>query len=51
MLDFFKPKRATDGDKESPVLMDSSSGGGASGDADVVATRVVNRGEGGAGGQ
>ena len=46
LLDFFKPKIATDGAKESPVLMDSSSGGGASGDADVVATGVVNRGEG-----
>ena len=49
LLDFFKPKSATDGAKESPVLMDSTSGGGASGDADVVATGVVNRGEGGAG--
>ena len=49
LLDFFKPKSATDGAKESPVLMDSSSGGGASDDADVVATGVVNRGEGGAG--
>ena len=29
--------------------MDSSSGGGANGDADVVATGVVSRGEGGAG--
>ena len=29
--------------------MDSSSGGGASGDADVVATGVVSWGEGGAG--
>ena len=29
--------------------MDSSSGGGAKGDVDVVATRVVSRGEGGAG--
>ena len=29
--------------------MDSSSGGGASGDADVLATGVVNRGEGGSG--
>ena len=38
-----------DGAKESPVLMDSSSGGGARGDADVVATGVVSRGEGGAG--
>ena len=46
---FFKLKSATDGAKESPVLMDSSSGGGASGEADVVATGVVNRGEGGAG--
>ena len=42
LLDFFKLKSATDGAKESPVLMDSSSGGGASGDADVVATGVVN---------
>ena len=37
---FFKPNSATDGAKESPVLMDSSSGGGASGDADVVAMGV-----------
>ena len=28
LLDFFKPKGATDGAKESPVLMDISSGGG-----------------------
>ena len=49
LLDFFKPKSATDGAKESPVLMESSSSGGASGNADVVATGVVNRGEGGAG--
>ena len=49
LLDFFKPKRATDGAKESPVLMGSSSGGDASGDANVVATGVVNRGQGGAG--
>ena len=49
LLDFFKPKSAADGAKESPVLMDSSSAGGASGDADVVATGVVNRCEGGAG--
>ena len=49
LLDFFKPKSATDGAKESPVFMDSSSGGGVSGDADVVATGVVRRGEGGAG--
>ena len=49
LLDFFEPKSATDGAKESPVLMDSSSDGGASGDADVVAMGVVNRGEGGAG--
>ena len=49
LLDFFKPKSATDGAKESSVLMDISSGVGASGDADVVATGVVNRGEGGAG--
>ena len=48
-MDFFKPKSATDGAKESPVLMDCSSGGGASGDADVVATGVVSRGEGVAG--
>ena len=48
--DFCKPKSATDGAKESPILIDNnSSGGGASGDADVVATGVVNRGEGGAG--
>ena len=49
LLELFKPKCATDGPKESPVLMDSSRGGGASGDADVVATGVVTRGEGGAG--
>ena len=49
LLDFFKPQSATDGAKESPVLVDSSSGEGASGDADVVATGVVSRGEGGAG--
>ena len=49
IAEFFKPKSATDGAKESPVLMDSSSGGGASGGADVVATGVVSRGEGGAG--
>ena len=49
MLGIFKPKSATDGAKESPVLMDSSSGGGARGDADVVATRTVSRNEGGAG--
>ena len=49
LLGFFKPKSATDGAKESPVSMDSSSGGGARVDADVVATRVVSRGEGGAG--
>ena len=46
MLEFFKPKSATDGAKKSPVLMDSSSGGDASGDADVVVTGVVSRGEG-----
>ena len=45
MLDVFKPKSAPDGAKESPVLMDSSSGGGATGDADVVATGVVGSGE------
>ena len=49
LLGFFKPKSATDGAKESPVLMDISSGEGASGDADVVATGVVSRGGGGAG--
>ena len=49
LLDFFKPKTATDDAKESPLLMDSRSDGGASGDADVVATGVVIRGEGGAG--
>ena len=49
LLDFSKPKGATDSAKESPVLMDRGGGGGASGDADVVATGVVNRGEGGAG--
>ena len=42
LLGFFKPKSATDGAKESPVLMGSSSVGGASGDADGVATVVVN---------
>ena len=51
MLHFFKPKSATDSAKESPVLMDSSSDGGASGDADVVATGVVSRSGGGAGAQ
>ena len=45
LLGFFEPKNATDGAKESPVLMDSSSGGGASGDAGVVATGVVSMGE------
>ena len=49
MLGFFKPKSATDGAKESPVLMDGSNGGGASGDADVVTTGVVSRSECGAG--
>ena len=49
LLDFFKSKSATDGAKESPVLMASSGGGGARGDVDVVATGVVSRGEGGAG--
>ena len=49
LLEFFKPKSATDDAKESPVLMASSSGGGACGDADGVATGVVSRGEGGAG--
>ena len=49
LLFFFKPKSATDGAEESPVLMVSSSGGGASVDADVVATGVVSRDEGGAG--
>ena len=48
-LAFFKPKSVTDGSKESPVLTDSSSGGGASSDIDVVSTGVVSRGEGGAG--
>ena len=48
LLDFCKPKSATDGAKKSSVLTNSSSGGGASGDADVVATGVVSRGEGGA---
>ena len=47
--DFFKPESATGGAKESPVLMDSSSGGGPSGDADVVVTEVVSKGEGDAG--
>ena len=49
LLCFFKPKNATDGARESPVLMDSSSGMGASGDVDVMATGVVRGGEGGAG--
>ena len=49
MLDFYEPKSATDGAKKSPALADSGSGRGASGDADVVATGVVRRGEGGAG--
>ena len=49
LLDFFKPKTVTDRSKVSLVFMDSSSGGGASGDADVVATGVASRGEGGAG--
>ena len=42
LLCFFKLKSAKDGAKESPVLMDSSSGGSASGDADVVLTGVVD---------
>ena len=37
-LGFFKPKSATDGANEWPMLMVSSSGGGATSDADVVAT-------------
>ena len=49
LLDFSKPRRATDGAKESPVFMGSSSGGGTSGDVYVVATGVVNRGQGGVG--
>ena len=49
LLDFLKPKSETDGAKEWSVLMDSSTGGGARGDADVVATGVVSTGEGGAG--
>ena len=49
LLDFFKPNKATDGAKESPVLMDSSRDGGASGDADVVAKGLVSRSKGGAG--
>ena len=49
LLGFFKPKSATDGAEESPVLMDGSNGGGASGDADVVTTGVVSRSEGVAG--
>ena len=49
LLDFYKAKSATYGAKKSPALMDSGSGRGASGDADVVATEVVSRGEGGAG--
>ena len=49
LLVIFKPKSAADGAKESPVVMDSTSGGGVSGDADVVAPGDVSRGEGGAG--
>ena len=49
LLDFYKPKSATDGAKKSPALMDSSSGRSASGYAEVVATGVVSRSEGGAG--
>ena len=49
IAEFFKRKSATDGANESPVLMESSSGGGTSGDADLVATGVVSRGEGIAG--
>ena len=49
LLGYFKPKSATDGAKESPVLMESSIGRGASGGADVVATGVLSRGEGRAG--
>ena len=41
---FCQTEERTDGAKESPVLVISSSG-----DADVVATRVVSRGEGGGG--
>ena len=47
LLDFLKPKSATDGAKESLVLTDSCSDGGASVYADVVSTGVVSRGEGG----
>ena len=46
---FFKRESATGGANESPVLMDDSSGGSASGDADGVATGVVSRGKGVAG--
>ena len=49
LLFLFKPKSATDGAKKSPVLMNSSSGGGASSVVDVVSTGVVSKGEGGAG--
>ena len=49
LLEFFKPKRATDGAKESLVLIHSICGGGASGDADVGTTEVVSKGQGGAG--
>ena len=51
LLGFFQRQNATDEAKGSPVLMDSSSSGGgdASGEADVVATGVLSRGEGGAG--
>ena len=48
LLDFYKPKSATDGAKKSPALMDCSSDRVASGDAEVVATGVVSRGDGGA---
>ena len=40
LRDLLKPKIATDGAEVSPVLMDSSSGDGARGHADVVATGV-----------
>ena len=42
LLGFFEAKSATHGAKNSPLLMDSSSGGAANGDAEVAATGVVN---------
>ena len=50
LLAFFEARTATHGPNDPPVLMDSSSGGGATGDSDVVATGIVSKGEGGVGG-